>query len=84
MLEIVASYHFMQFPGKLMIQTQENGREPQFGPDLGPSNGEEPQFGTDLGSSGPSLCYHFFIFFFVLENLALSVTRYGPCSPIIM
>ena len=68
MLEIVASYHFMQFPGKLMIQTQENGKEPQFGPDLGPSNGEEPQFGTDLGSSGPSLCYHFFFFFFFLSS----------------
>ena len=46
-----------------MIQTQENGKEPQFGPDLGPSNCEEPQFGTDLGPSGPSSCYQFFFFF---------------------
>ena len=35
MLDIVASYHFMQFHGKLMIQTQENGEKPHFGPNLG-------------------------------------------------
>ena len=34
MLDIVASYHFMQFHGKLMIQTQENGEKPHFGPNL--------------------------------------------------
>ena len=26
----------MQFQGKLMIQTQENGEKPYFGPNLGP------------------------------------------------
>ena len=36
MLEIVASYHCMQFQAKLMIQTQENGGKPHFVPDLGP------------------------------------------------
>ena len=36
MLGIVASYHRMEFQGKLMIQTQENGKKPHFGPDLGP------------------------------------------------
>ena len=35
MFGIVASYHRMQFQGKLMIQTQENGEKPHFGPDLG-------------------------------------------------
>ena len=35
MLDIVASYHFRQFQGKLMIQTQENGKKTHFGPDLG-------------------------------------------------
>ena len=28
MLDIVARYHFMQFQGKLMNQTWENGRKP--------------------------------------------------------
>ena len=32
----VASYHRIQFHGKLMIQTQENGKKPHFKPDLGP------------------------------------------------
>ena len=32
MLEIVASSHCMQFQGKLMIKTQENGGKPHFGP----------------------------------------------------
>ena len=31
MLDIVASYHCIQFQGKLMIQTQENGKKPFFG-----------------------------------------------------
>ena len=43
MLKIVASYHCMQFQGKLMIQTQENGKEPHFGPTLAP-------LGLNLGS----------------------------------
>ena len=36
MLDIVASYYPIQFQEKLMIQTQENGKKPYFGPDLGP------------------------------------------------
>ena len=28
----------MQFQGKLMIQTQENGKKPNFGPNLSPLN----------------------------------------------
>ena len=35
MLDIAASYNCMQFEGKLMLQTQENGEKPHFGPDLG-------------------------------------------------
>ena len=35
MLNIVASYHRIQFKGKLMIQTQENGKKPHSGPNLG-------------------------------------------------
>ena len=43
MLDIVASYHCMQFQGKLTNQTWENGKKPSFvtdfdtcGPNLGP------------------------------------------------
>ena len=35
MLDIVASYRHLQFHGKLMTQTQENGEKPHFGPNLG-------------------------------------------------
>ena len=42
MLDIVASYHCMQFQGKLMNQTWENSKKPIFGPDFGP-------FSPDLG-----------------------------------
>ena len=38
MLEIVARYHCIQFQEKIMIQTQENGEKPHFGPDLGSLN----------------------------------------------
>ena len=34
-LEIVASYHCMQFQGKLINQTWENGKKPSFVPDFG-------------------------------------------------
>ena len=34
-LDIVANYHHIQFQGKRMTQTQENGEKPCFGPDLG-------------------------------------------------
>ena len=42
MLDIVTSCHCIQFQGKLIIQTQENGKKPHFGPDLvllGPNSG---------------------------------------------
>ena len=32
----MASYHRIQFQGRLLIQTQENDKKPHFGPDLGP------------------------------------------------
>ena len=43
MLDIVASYHCMQFQGKLMNQTRENNKKPSFWPDFGP-------FGQNLAS----------------------------------
>ena len=36
MVDIVASYKSIQFQGKRMIQTQENGKKSHFVPDLGP------------------------------------------------
>ena len=36
MLDINASYHCMQFQGKLMNQTWENDKKPNSGPDYGP------------------------------------------------
>ena len=38
MLDIVASYRSIQFQEKIMIQTQENGKKPHFGLDLGSLN----------------------------------------------
>ena len=35
MLDIVASFHRIQFQGKLRIQTRENGEKPHLEPDLG-------------------------------------------------
>ena len=35
MLYIVASYHCMQFQGKLMNQTWQNDKKPSFEPDYG-------------------------------------------------
>ena len=35
MLDIVASYHCMQFKEKLMNQTWENGEKTNFGPNFG-------------------------------------------------
>ena len=34
MLDILGSYHRIQFQGKRMIQTQENSKKTHFGPDL--------------------------------------------------
>ena len=42
MLDIVASYHCMQFQTKLMIQTWENSKKTNFRPDFGP-------FGSKFG-----------------------------------
>ena len=42
MLDIVTSYHWMQFRGKLMNQIWENCKKPSFGPDFrpfGPNSG---------------------------------------------
>ena len=36
MLENFASYHCMQFQGKLMNKTWENGKKPSFKPNFGP------------------------------------------------
>ena len=35
-LDINSSYYCMQFQGKIMNQTWENGWKPSFGPDFGP------------------------------------------------
>ena len=43
-LDIVASYHYMQFQEKLMNQTWENGKKPSFGFDFdpfGPNSGHQ-------------------------------------------
>ena len=45
MLEIVASYHCMQFQGKIIVQIQENGEKPHFGPNLGPL---DPNLGCQI------------------------------------
>ena len=51
MLDIVAGYHRIQFQGKRMIQTQENGKK-------------TPHFGPNLCPLGPNLdCQHFFQMF---------------------
>ena len=44
MLDIVVSYHCIQFQEKLMIQTKGNSEKPNFGPDLGllsPNSGRQ-------------------------------------------
>ena len=61
MLDIVASYHCMQFQGKLIIQSQEDG--------------EKPHFGSNLGPSGPN-SGHILFFFFFFQNLVSLITRY--------
>ena len=49
----VTSYHCMQFQGKHMIQTQENGEKPHFGPNLG-----------QLGPIGRAIFLFIFFFYF--------------------
>ena len=54
MLDIVESYHCVQFQDKLMIQTQENDNKPHFRPDLGPlgsNSGRKNCFLNNLASS---------------------------------
>ena len=53
MLYIVASYHCMQFQGKLITQTWKNDKKPSFEPDFGP-------FGPNLGT--PNFFYAFYIY----------------------
>ena len=56
MLDIVASYHYMQFQGNLLNETWENGKKPSFGHDFGP-------FGQNSGRQ-------FFYLFIFFKNLA--------------
>ena len=44
MLYIVASYHSMQFQGKLMNQTLENGKKTSFRHNFGPFGSGSPVF----------------------------------------
>ena len=44
MLEIVASYHSIQFQGELINQTRENSKKPSFGPNFGPDMGHQNFF----------------------------------------
>ena len=62
MLDIIASYQCMQFQGKIMNQTWENGKKPSLRPDfvqISPNSGR-----------------HFFFFFFFFKNLASSIIGY--------
>ena len=61
MLDIAASYHYIQFQGQLTNQTQENGKKTNFGPDLGSfdpnlirtlENGKKRHFGLLGPNSG--------------------------------
>ena len=60
MVDIVASYHCMQFQGKLMNQTWENGKKPSFGTDFGP-------FGPNVD---PRNFYHGIYLYYMLEVVA--------------
>ena len=62
MLDIVASYHCMQFQGKCKIQTKENGEKLYFGPDLG-------QLGTNSGR-------HFFFFLNLTSTVSYNHVKY--------
>ena len=73
MLDIVAGYHRMQFQGKRVIQTQENGEKPHFGLDLGsldPNLGRQIFF-TNLTS--PVIRYHG-----QLSSCTMSIKTNGP------
>ena len=59
MLDIVGSYHCMQFQGKPIIQTQEDGEKLYFGP-----------VGRKFGAA---IFFVFFLFFVFFKNLASSL-----------
>ena len=61
MLGIVPSYHCMQLQGKLINQTSENDKKPNFGPDFGP-----------LGSN--SDCQFFFFLIWLRQPLDIIVS----------
>ena len=56
MLDINANFHCMQFQGKLMNQTWENGKKPSFGPDFGLF---QSKFGSQKHFCGFYLYYTF-------------------------
>ena len=60
MLDIVASYHCMQFQGKLMNQTWENGKKSSFEPNFGP-------FGPNLD---PKIFFRGFYLNWMLDIIA--------------
>ena len=59
MLDIVASFHCMQFQGKLINQTRENGEKPSFRTYFDP-------FGLNFGPFGPNLDSKIFSINFIL------------------
>ena len=59
-LDIVPSYHCMQFQGKSMNQTWENRKKPSFGIDFGP-------FGQNLG---PKIFFYEFYLYYMLDIVA--------------
>ena len=62
MLDIVASYHCMQFQGKLTNQTWENGKKPSFV--------------ADFDTCGPNLGPNFFLYRFYLNYYLDIVASY--------
>ena len=60
MLDIVASYHCMQFEGKLKNQTWENGEK-------------KPSFGSNFGPSRPNSLLQFSFFFFLQKSGFVSI-----------
>ena len=64
MLYIVVSYHCIQFQGKLMNKTGENGKKPSFWPDFDP-------FGPNSGCN-----FFYFFYFFFLPKICLRQSLY--------
>ena len=62
MLDIVASYHCIQFQGKLIIQSQEDGEKPHFGYNLGPT-----------GPNSGQILFFFFFFFKIWPPWSLDI-----------